>query len=258
MKLPKNAKLIKGARDYITPNGDVYTYRSNYKGIKTDEVIKKSQTTCWGYKYCGIKYIGESKVKSKRVHRLVAETFIPNPDNLPVVGHKNNIKSDNRVENLYWTTYSENTQKAVDDGLLVNDKGADDSQSKPVIMFDTFTNKILGKYGSIKEAVRETGLSMTTISRQSRYKRPTRKPYYFRFADDKDAMNNYSLVGMYDYDTDNLIDTFINKSDAAKKTGLNYRTICQQCSSGKPKHKFSNVYFGYVSSKCEQTIENDK
>lgn len=258
MKLPKNAKLIKGARDYITPNGDVYTYRSNYRGIKTDMVIKKSQTTCWGYKYCAIKYIGETKLKSKRVHRLVAETFIPNPEGLPVVGHRNNIKSDNRVENLYWTTYSENTQKAVDDGLLVNDKGADDSQSKPVIMFDTFTNKVLGKYDSIKDAVRETGLPMTTISRQSRYKRPTRKPYYFRFADDKDAINNYSLVGMFDYDTDNLIETFINKSSAAKKTGLNERTIGQQCLKGKPRYKRSNVYFGYVSSKCEQTIESDK
>ena len=100
MELPKNAKLIKGTRDYITPNGDVYTYRSNYKGIKSDKVIKKSQTTCWGYKYCAIKYIGKSKLKSRRVHRIVAETFIPNPNNLPVVGHKNNIKSDNRVENL--------------------------------------------------------------------------------------------------------------------------------------------------------------
>lgn len=258
MELPKNAMLIKGARDYITPNGDVYTYRSNYKGIKSDKVIKKSQTLCWGYKYCSIKYVGESKLKSKRIHRLVAETFIPNPDNLPVVGHRNNIKSDNRVENLYWTTYRENTQKAVADGLLVNDKGADDSQSKPVVMFDTFTNKVLGRYGSIGEAVRKTGLPMTTISRQSKYKRPTRKPYYFRFADDKDAMGSYNLVGMFDYDTNNLINTFINKSDAAKKTGLNEKTIGQQCLKGKPKCKRSNVYFGYVSSKCEQTIESDK
>lgn len=258
MELPKNAMLIKGARDYITPNGDVYTYRSNYKGIKSDRVIKKSQTSYCGYKYCSIKYVGESKLRSKRVHRLVAETFIPNPNNLPVVGHKNNIKSDNRVENLYWTIYSENAQKAVNDGLLVNDMGADDSQSKPVIMFDTFTNRILGMYGSIGEAVRKTGLPMTTISRQSKYKRPTRKPYYFRFADDEDAMNNYNLVGMFDYDTNKLINTFINKSDASKKTGLNEKTIGQQCLKGKPKCKRSNVYFGYVSSKCEQTIESDK
>ena len=51
-------------------------------------------------------------------------------------------------------------------------------------MFDTKTNKLLGAYGSIREAERETGRPKTTISRQCRYKRPVRTNVYFRFQDD--------------------------------------------------------------------------
>ena len=184
MKLPKTARRIKNSIDYWADiNGDIYCI-SKANHIK-GKLIKKIPYTNRhnGYQYVGIKFT--SGYKTVRLHRIIAKTFVANPNNYDIVGHKNNIKTDNRVDNLYWTTVSENTKKAFDDGLATNAQGFEDSQSKPVIMYETATNKKLGEYGSIILASKDTGIDKTTIARQAKYKRPVRKPWYFRYIDDE-------------------------------------------------------------------------
>lgn len=178
MELPSTAKPIPNAIDHWADiDGSIWCLdKRNGHGNK---LIKKSLHKIHGYKYCGVMY--PKGVKSKRVHRLVAEAHLPNPHNYPYVGHKNNIKDDNRVENLYWTTPSQNTKKAYEDGLAYNTKSYNDSQSKPVAMYDTKTNTLLGQFGSCHEAARITSIPLSTICRQCKYKRPVRKPYYFRY-----------------------------------------------------------------------------
>ena len=81
-----------------TTDGQIWSHYNN-KFLK--------QSVNWGG-YHRVRLSKDGVVKNKRVNRLIALTFIPNPDNLPQVGHDNDIKSDNSVSNLYWTTDLEN------------------------------------------------------------------------------------------------------------------------------------------------------
>lgn len=81
----------------VSSNGDVLSKRSG-KLLK----LKLSKA---GYYYVALACHGE--IKTMRIHRLVALAFIPNPENKPTVNHINEIKTDNRVENLEWATIAE-------------------------------------------------------------------------------------------------------------------------------------------------------
>lgn len=60
------------------------------------------------YGYCRVMLCKNNKSKRFLIHRLIAEHFIPNPENKPCIDHINGIKDDNRIENLRWCTYKEN------------------------------------------------------------------------------------------------------------------------------------------------------
>lgn len=81
----------------------------NFRKLLSDGSIKNLKTTPnnWGYYTIGLRKNG--KVKQYRISRLIAEAFIPNPDNKPYVDHIDTDKSNNRVDNLRWVTPSENS-----------------------------------------------------------------------------------------------------------------------------------------------------
>jgi hypothetical protein len=117
------------------------------------------------------------------VHRLVALTFIPNPENKPTVNHKDGNKQNNCVDNLEWATFQENTKHSYDTGLSVAwNKGKEncysDEQikvmrsvqtSKKVKCIDKLGNEML--YPSINDLLRNQGLDKRTVQRVLRKQR---------------------------------------------------------------------------------------
>lgn len=181
--ITEEIKLIPNSKGYyISKNGNVYSDYGNNKFYKLN--LKPG---IYGYVLCQI-YYKNGKSLQKRVHRLVANAFIKNDDPVrkKLVMHIDNDKTNNHVENLKWGTTSENTKQAFNDGLIVNAKGFNDSQSMPVVLFDFKTLEKLKVYGSISQAALDMNINKQVICGQAWHlikhpKKQRKYKFYFRF-----------------------------------------------------------------------------
>lgn len=152
----------------IEGHGDVYLISS--EGVVFNQITGKSLkpvigtngyyhvTLCYGVK------------EDASIHRLVAQAFVPNPDNLPCVNHKDENKLNNSVDNLEWCTYQYNVNYGV--GSL--------AKNTPVVQKDKVGNAIK-QWKSMKEAANSLGLKYQGISRVCRNLRKTCGGYKWEY-----------------------------------------------------------------------------
>ena len=133
----------------ITQHGDVV----NTKGKTLAPVVNKKT----GYK--SVSLWKNNKGSSKTIHRLVALTYLPNPNNLPEVNHIDGNKLNNQVHNLEWVTSSGNTQHAYDIGLAKQTMLLDDSTYESLL--ERF---LLGETMTTLASEHSAGLTRVTIN----------------------------------------------------------------------------------------------
>lgn len=102
-----NLKPVKDFEDYyVSECGKVVSFK-----MKTPKILK----TYYGSSgYEELKLCVNNKITHKTIHRLVAESFVPNPNNEPVVHHKDNNQKNNHHSNLEWTTQKKNIAYSYD------------------------------------------------------------------------------------------------------------------------------------------------
>lgn len=164
---------IKGYDNYsVSSNGEV---RNDIRMS-----ILKPNKNCKGYLYVILSK--DNKQVNKKIHRLVAESFLPNPNNKPTVNHINGIKTDNNVNNLEWATNQENSAHYWQNLATASNRyrlalsGYRRSYKRKVLRIND--NKT---YSSITEAALDSNTTESLICQVCKGKRKTTGGYSWKY-----------------------------------------------------------------------------
>lgn len=219
-------KSYKGFSQYVIyPNADIYSYYMN-------DLMKKTVNND-GYIIASLR--GDDGKKHRfLLHRLIAQIFIPNPRCLPIVNHKDLDKKNNDVSNLEWVTQTENMTHAVKNGVQIG-------KLVKIYQFEK-DGTFVKAYNSVKEAVKNTGISQTNISSALRGRSMYAGGFYWS-KENKFVQPHNKLckpVNQICIKTGDIIKTFLGGAQEAEKiTGINGSKICAVC---KGKRKTTGGY----------------
>ncbi len=220
---------IPGHENYTTDKyGDVYSRRSG-KVYKLKQFVSNT-----GYKIVTIYSSPDNKKKITGVHRLVAAAWLNNPEQKPMVNHKDGVRTNNKLKNLEYVTAKENSIHAIKTGLKK-------PFMRPVVQLNK-DSSFVAEYQSSDEAYKSTGINASSISSVCRkirktaggfiwvfkenYKSPKPKKIQLRRSDSK-VIEKYDLDG-------NFIESYPSIMEAAKQNNCGAAGISLTC-SGKQK-----------------------
>ena len=171
-----NMGIVKSnPRTIVYANGSIRELKGKIISQQTNEV---------GYKRVTLKVNNVNY--NYFVHRIVALTFCPNPNDFPIVNHIDCDPSNNYYTNLEWCTQSHNIKhsynlgRSKSPGVMTGKFGKDHNRSKAVLQYD-LSGKLVAEFESATDAQRKTGMHQANISAVLNNKQKTIKGYVFKF-----------------------------------------------------------------------------
>ena len=228
-----------------------------------------------GYRFVNLNNKNNEKM-NKLIHRLVAETFLENPENKPVVNHKDTNILNNNVNNLEWVTYKENMNSSETKHNLKKGKN-----SKQILQIRIDTGEILNEFYGASEGEETLNIPQKYILKICQYYNGNKtsqtfktyqKTYIFIFEEDKNDIDKYLkiartqldgtnidkciTVNQYEKSTNKLIKTFNSGCEASRLLGILVTGISQCCQYYKytdidrPKCYQLKSYKGFIFKQC--------
>ena len=245
------------------------------KNKKTGRIMMGSKVN--GYRFLTL-CVGSGKPKLNRlIHRIVAETFLPNPENKPQVNHKDSDILNNHIDNLEWVTARENmNSEETLKNLRAGKKNHMLLVGKPILQIDIETGKIIRRLASAMEGAKYNLPQGSVVSIANYYKKNNKKysnktykqKYIFIYEKDKihiekflelARMNNKPAkkkIIQWDREKTTQIKVYSSIYEASKELDIKHSGISQCCNyysyndETRPKCYKLKSYKGYVFTFC--------
>lgn len=150
---------------HISKRGKIYSrWDVNGKGILSKRYhLKQPHLNKKGRYIIGLSQPGIGTTKWL-VHRLVALVYLPNPEGLPYVCHKDNVPTNNSVNNLYWGTQKDNMSQASKEGRMIQAKGKDSVHYKGIEIQRSYIPRLINLGFTRKEISEIMNLGVQLVS----------------------------------------------------------------------------------------------
>ena len=180
-------KDICGFEGYQVSNkGRVRSFKNNRHGLCETPHILKTDINSNGYERV---FLGNKH--HLLVHKLVANAFIPNPHNCPIVRHNDDDRLNNRADNLVWGTQADNIHDAIERGRFVSNirfaKEAALIKQRKRVVAKSIDRTFSKEYSSMCDAAKDLNLNVGNISNVLNGRQKKTGGYYFEYASEEGA-----------------------------------------------------------------------